>query len=130
MLVMKSLKGLVTNNAMTIVAVIHQPRKTIVELFDSIILLGIGGKMVYHGPVNKVEDYFSNLRYYLPVGENVADWLIDISSGSVEPEVELSNPSDHFGNMKRKRAQHRIQRTGREMDWMTKNETESGEIIP
>jgi len=120
MLVMKSLKGLVSNNAMTIVAVIHQPRKSIFELFDSIILLGVGGKMVYHGPVYKVEDYFSNLRYYLPVGENVADWLIDISSGSVSPEVQLSDPTDQFGSFRLKKTQHRIQQSATEMDWVTK----------
>ena len=120
MLVMKSLKGLVTHNAMTIVAVIHQPRKTIFQLFDSIILLGVGGKMVYHGPVGGVEDYFSDLRYYLPDGENVADWLIDISSGSIEPEVQLSDPSDHFGSFRMKKTQHRIQPIGTEMDWVMK----------
>ncbi len=120
MLVMKSLKGLVSNNAMTIVAVIHQPRKSIFELFDSIILLGVGGKMVYHGPVKEVEDYFSNLRYYLPVGENVADWLIDISSGSVEPQVQLSTQSDNLASSLKKKTHHNIQRGGREKDWVTK----------
>lgn len=85
LLVMSSLKNLATLNGTTICCVIHQPRKFIFELFDSLVLLGVGGKMVYHGPVAKAEHYFSKLQYNLPPGESVADWLIDIASGRLEP---------------------------------------------
>jgi hypothetical protein len=86
---MSSLKHLVTNQGVTIVSVIHQPRKFIFDLFDSLILLGVGGKMVYHGPTSSANDYFFNLGYVLPQGESVADWLIDISSGGTEPEPNM-----------------------------------------
>jgi hypothetical protein len=89
LLVMSSLKHLVTNQGVTIVSVIHQPRKFIFDLFDSMILLGVGGKMVYHGPTRSANDYFFNLGYVLPEGESVADWLIDISSGGTEPEPNM-----------------------------------------
>ena len=84
LLVMESLKTLVETRGTTICSVIHQPRKFIYELFDSLILLGVGGKMVYHGPVAGTEQYFKNLCYELPPGESIADWLIDISSGRLE----------------------------------------------
>lgn len=84
LLVMESLKTLVETRGTTICSVIHQPRKFIYELFDSLILLGVGGKMVYHGPVAGTEQYFKNLGYELPPGESIADWLIDISSGRLE----------------------------------------------
>ena len=80
LLVMKSLKHLVEKEGVTVVSVIHQPRKFIYDLFDSLILLGVGGKMVYHGPTNEVISYFRTLDYTLPEGESVADWLIDIIS--------------------------------------------------
>eukprot|EP00587_Corethron_hystrix_P006155 CAMPEP_0113302432 /NCGR_PEP_ID=MMETSP0010_2-20120614/3245_1 /TAXON_ID=216773 ORGANISM="Corethron hystrix, Strain 308" /NCGR_SAMPLE_ID=MMETSP0010_2 /ASSEMBLY_ACC=CAM_ASM_000155 /LENGTH=527 /DNA_ID=CAMNT_0000156217 /DNA_START=1562 /DNA_END=3142 /DNA_ORIENTATION=- /assembly_acc=CAM_ASM_000155 len=83
--VMESLKNLVSRQGVTVVSVIHQPRKFIFDLFDNIILLGTGGRMVYHGPVNRVELYFKNLGYKLPSGENVADWIVDIGSGSLCP---------------------------------------------
>lgn len=97
LLVMKSLKTLVESQGVTILSVIHQPRKFIFDLFDSLVLLGVGGNMVYHGPVNEAERYFGELPapYHLPMGESVADWLIDVSSGRLEPEQpERSDSTD------------------------------------
>ena len=50
--------------------------------------------MVYHGPTKGAEPYFGNLNYELPKGESVADWLIDISSGRLEPDSRFSLDSD------------------------------------
>lgn len=98
---MQSLKTLVEKQGVTVLSVIHQPRKIIFDLFDSLVLLGVGGNMVYHGPVYKAEEYFSSMEmpYKLPVGESVADWLIDVSSGRLKPEtndVGVSNKTDNF----------------------------------
>lgn len=78
---MSSLKKLVESQGVTVCAVIHQPRLNIFNLFDSLILLGVGGRVVYHGDPKFCTPYFTNLGYTLPPGESVADWLIDISSG-------------------------------------------------
>eukprot|EP00532_Pseudo-nitzschia_australis_P020819 CAMPEP_0168291848 /NCGR_PEP_ID=MMETSP0142_2-20121227/6616_1 /TAXON_ID=44445 /ORGANISM="Pseudo-nitzschia australis, Strain 10249 10 AB" /LENGTH=897 /DNA_ID=CAMNT_0008239483 /DNA_START=9 /DNA_END=2702 /DNA_ORIENTATION=+ len=86
LIVMKSLNHLVEKDGVTVISVIHQPRKFIYDLFDSLILLGVGGQMMYHGPTEGAEPYFGHLDYKLPKGESVADWLIDISSGRLEPE--------------------------------------------
>lgn len=94
MLVMSSLSYLSKHLNVTIVAVIHQPRAFIFELFDAIVLLGLGGNMVYHGPVQGCISYFTNLGYVLPQGENVADWLIDISSGILLPSEVAFNEED------------------------------------
>jgi ABC-type multidrug transport system ATPase subunit len=93
LMVMESLKTLAQVYGTTICSVIHQPRKFIFELFDSLILLGVGGKMVYHGPVSGVETYFTNLHYVLPAGESIADWLIDISSGRLGPSSTMNDQS-------------------------------------
>ncbi|KAG7372253.1 ABC transporter [Nitzschia inconspicua] len=90
LLVMKSLKHLVEKDGVTVVSVIHQPRKFIYDLFDSLILLGVGGRMVYHGPTGNAESYFARLNYSLPQGESMADWLIDISSGRLEPDNHVA----------------------------------------
>ena len=105
LLVMGSLKNLVKSARMTICSVIHQPRKQIFDSFDSLLLLGVGGNMVYNGPVGDAQAYFENLAnpYYLPSGESLADWLIDISSGRLPPSkisdsrtvvVEVDNEND------------------------------------
>lgn len=93
LLVMKSLKTLVETNGVTVCSVIHQPRKIIFDLFDSLVLLGVGGRMVYHGPTSEAEAYFMRVNYTLPPGESVADWLIDISSGRLEPDKAPSSES-------------------------------------
>lgn len=87
---MKSLKQLAEKDGVTVVSVIHQPRKFIFDLFDSLILLGVGGRMVYHGRTKDAESYFSRLNYFLPSGESMADWLIDISSGRLEPDGNVA----------------------------------------
>ena len=106
LLVMGSLKNLVKSARMTICSVIHQPRKQIFDGFDSLLLLGVGGNMVYNGPVGAAQAYFESLPdpYYLPLGESLADWLIDISSGRLPPSkisdartvvVEADNEKDN-----------------------------------
>lgn len=87
LLVMGSLKNLVATQGVTILSVIHQPRKAIFDAFDSLILLGVGGNMVYNGPTEEAEIYFAGMSppYYLPMGESLADWLIDVSSGLLPP---------------------------------------------
>mmetsp|Transcript_17412 Transcript_17412/g.40037 ORF Transcript_17412/g.40037 Transcript_17412/m.40037 type:complete len:1463 (+) Transcript_17412:134-4522(+) len=99
LLVMKSLNNLVEKNGVTVVSVIHQPRKFIFDLFDSLILLGVGGQMMYHGPTEGAEPYFGRLNYKLPKGESVADWLIDISSGRLEPKNPVALKKDRTMNV-------------------------------
>ena len=86
LMVMSSLRYLVENQGVTMAAVIHQPRKSIFDLFDSLILLGVGGKIMYHGPASRAEDYFNSQDFSVDPGESLADWLIDISSGSIRPQ--------------------------------------------
>mmetsp|Transcript_9291 Transcript_9291/g.13972 ORF Transcript_9291/g.13972 Transcript_9291/m.13972 type:complete len:1312 (-) Transcript_9291:1353-5288(-) len=81
MCVMQSLKSLVDNTGITVAACIHQPRKSVFYMFDSLYLLGRDGKMIYFGATKDVESYFSKIGYNIPYQENVADWVIDICSG-------------------------------------------------
>jgi len=71
LLVVQSLKNLVSRQGITVLSVLQQPRKEIFHLFDSLILLGQGGNMVFHGPVDQVEEYFGSLStpYTIPQGE-------------------------------------------------------------
>lgn len=92
---MTSLKNLVSSEGVTVVTVIHQPRKFIFDLFDSLILLGVGGNTVYSGPALEAFDYFRNLEYVLPEGEALADWLIDISCGQIHPSNRVA-PTKHL----------------------------------
>ena len=62
----------------TIVFTIHQPRSNIVSLFDKLLLLS-EGDLVYSGEMIKCNDFFSKNGYQIPLGYNIADYLIDIT---------------------------------------------------
>ena len=49
------------------------------------------GNIVYHGPTKEARDYFARAKYDLPEGESLADWLIDISSGDLDPTMKVSD---------------------------------------
>ncbi|XP_065870875.1 ABC transporter G family member 24-like [Euphorbia lathyris] len=63
--------------------VVHQPSYTLFKMFDDLVLLAKGGLTVYHGPVKKVEQYFSGLGINVPERVNPPDHYIDILEGVV-----------------------------------------------
>uniref|UniRef100_A0ACD5YYJ8 Uncharacterized protein n=1 Tax=Avena sativa TaxID=4498 RepID=A0ACD5YYJ8_AVESA len=67
--------------------VVHQPSYTLYRMFDDLILLAKGGMTVYHGPVKKVEEYFSGLGIVVPDRVNPPDYYIDILEGIVKPNM-------------------------------------------
>ncbi|KAL3536259.1 hypothetical protein ACH5RR_004720 [Cinchona calisaya] len=65
--------------------VVHQPSYTLYKMFDDLILLAKGGLIVYHGPVKKVEEYFTGIGINVPDRVNPPDHLIDILEGILKP---------------------------------------------
>ncbi|KAF4663458.1 hypothetical protein FOL47_005725 [Perkinsus chesapeaki] len=80
----------------TVVCVIHQPRYAIFKQFTHCLLLGKGGKTVYLGRTNAIQDYFTDLGFELPAGENVADWFIDIVTGALPRSNPDGTVDRHF----------------------------------
>eukprot|EP01101_Sappina_pedata_P004816 TRINITY_DN2092_c0_g1_i2.p1 TRINITY_DN2092_c0_g1~~TRINITY_DN2092_c0_g1_i2.p1 ORF type:complete len:648 (-),score=245.09 TRINITY_DN2092_c0_g1_i2:107-2050(-) len=74
--VMETLRKLATKGH-TIVCTIHQPRASIFELFDKLLLLS-AGKIVYFGETKQAIDYFSELGYSCGSFNNPADFFIDV----------------------------------------------------
>ena len=72
--VLGALKRL-SKNGVTIITIIHQPRYSIFTMFDSVLLLGVGGKTVYLGPSLQALSYFQGLGFSMPASENPADFL-------------------------------------------------------
>jgi hypothetical protein len=60
---------------------------TLFRMFDDFILLAKGGLTVYHGPVNKVEEYFSGMGIVVPDRVNPPDYYIDILEGIIKPSA-------------------------------------------
>ena len=75
---LRALKSLAKDNNVTIVAVIHAPRKEIVDLFDNMLLLSTKGETVYFGASNAIDAYFARLGFSVPPQTNPADYFIDL----------------------------------------------------
>ncbi|KAL1923307.1 uncharacterized protein VTP21DRAFT_8287 [Calcarisporiella thermophila] len=76
--VMNSLKKLAKQHGRTVVVAIHQPRSSIFNMFDSLLLLS-GGCTVFCGPAPKVAEYFRSIGYTAPPDYNIADYFIDLT---------------------------------------------------
>ncbi|QSZ36249.1 hypothetical protein DSL72_007375 [Monilinia vaccinii-corymbosi] len=77
--IMKILKAL-SRLGMTIVTIIHQPRREIFESLDSLVLLG-AGRMIYLGPQLGVKPHFESLGFRFPKHGNPSDVMGDIIAG-------------------------------------------------
>lgn len=88
--VMSTLRTLASNGR-TIVSTIHQPRSSIFQLFDMLLLLS-EGRTVYFGPASEAISYFDKLRFPSPESFNPSDFFLDLVS--VDPRSrDLENDS-------------------------------------
>eukprot|EP01088_Endostelium_zonatum_P004076 TRINITY_DN1528_c0_g1_i2.p1 TRINITY_DN1528_c0_g1~~TRINITY_DN1528_c0_g1_i2.p1 ORF type:complete len:666 (-),score=138.17 TRINITY_DN1528_c0_g1_i2:22-2019(-) len=85
--VMKIMKDLARSEKTTIICTIHQPSTKLFKLFDDLMVLK-AGQIVYHGPVSKVLDYYSNAGFPCPLHTNPGDHVLDvITPNSFTPEA-------------------------------------------
>jgi len=74
----------------TVICTIHQPRGSIFEKFDNVVLL-FEGKFVYCGPSRDALVHFAKLGFQCPKSQNPAEFLVDLISvdfSSEESEAE------------------------------------------
>jgi len=86
--VMESLKNL-ANNGRLVISVIHQPRSSIYEMFDQLLILSEGNTM-YFGNAEQAVGYFHTHGYNCPEAFNPSDFFLDIlSPDNRTKELEL-----------------------------------------
>ena len=78
--VLQLLKKIAVQKNVAVVCTIHQPRSSIWNVFDDIMLLGPGGHVIYHGPRDQVVPYFAGIGFPCPKDTNPAEFLIDLVS--------------------------------------------------
>lgn len=61
----------------TVVTTIHQPRSTIFDMFDQLLVLN-QGRSVYLGPAKNATSYFDRIGFTIPPQMNPADYVIDV----------------------------------------------------
>jgi ABC-type multidrug transport system ATPase subunit len=65
----------VANAGASVLFTIHQPSSEIFNSFDNLILMN-KGRVMYHGSVHDVPDYFEVRRHPVPPHYNPADWIM------------------------------------------------------
>ncbi|KNC86223.1 hypothetical protein, variant [Sphaeroforma arctica JP610] len=80
------LRNIANQEKTLIMCVIHQPRYSVFQMFDELVLLSTGGKMAFNGPVRNLGMYFDRLGYMVPPNENAADYYLDIVTRGISSE--------------------------------------------
>ena len=77
--VVESLKKLASDARRTVVCSIHQPRGSIVAMFDDLCLMA-NGRCVYQGAWSDAGKWFERLGHPIPSNANPAEFLVDLVS--------------------------------------------------
>ncbi|MQM16819.1 hypothetical protein Taro_049778 [Colocasia esculenta] len=99
-IVMRTVRNTV-NTGRTVVCTIHQPSIDIFESFDELLLMKMGGQVIYAGPLGrhsqKLVEYFE-VSYHnkgipgvpkIREGHNPATWMLEITTPAVESHLNL-----------------------------------------
>lgn len=74
---MQCIKNISQQKKMGVVAVIHQPRREILDLFDQVFVLS-DGNLIYDGSITGIENKILNLGYDIPQFATGADYLMEL----------------------------------------------------
>ncbi|XP_059652222.1 pleiotropic drug resistance protein 3-like isoform X3 [Cornus florida] len=91
-IVMRVVKNVV-NTGRTVVCTIHQSSVDIFEVFDELILLKTGGRLIYSGPLghhsSSAIEYFEGISGVPKIRNNYnpATWMLEVTSASAEAEL-------------------------------------------
>lgn len=102
MIIVRALRR-IADGGRTICATIHQPSASVFEMFDDLLLLKKGGRVVYNGPLgnNNCATLVSYLESKgaprIELGDNPADWMLRVlESGTVgDLAEEFASSSQH-----------------------------------
>ncbi|XP_071741164.1 ABC transporter G family member 35-like [Rutidosis leptorrhynchoides] len=93
-IVMRAVRNTV-DTGRTVVCTIHQPSIDIFESFDELLLMKVGGQMIYAGPIGKnsqqLIEYFKSIPGVPKIREkyNPATWILDLSSIATENRLGI-----------------------------------------
>jgi len=88
--VVRVLKEVSRLRGVATVCTLHQPRSSIFELFDSLLLLTPLGRPAFYGPREAALPYFAALGYECPFLTNPAEFLIDLVSLDLDSREGLA----------------------------------------
>ncbi|KAJ3336050.1 hypothetical protein HDU93_003814 [Gonapodya sp. JEL0774] len=77
--VVEHLRGVCKRGARAAAVAVHQPRETMLALFDKVAVMA-QGRTVYFGSVAGAVEHFGSVGFPVPAGTNPADWWLDVST--------------------------------------------------
>ncbi|XP_076930284.1 ABC transporter G family member 39-like [Bidens hawaiensis] len=93
-IVMRTVRNTV-DTGRTVVCTIHQPSIHIFESFDELILMKMGGRIIYAGPLgkqsHKLLEYFEAITGVPKIrnGYNPATWVLEVTSSTAESQLNV-----------------------------------------
>ncbi|PWA64191.1 plant PDR ABC transporter associated [Artemisia annua] len=93
-IVMRTVRNTV-DTGRTVLCTIHQPSIDIFESFDELLLMKIGGQIIFAGPLghqsHKLVEYFQDIPGVPKIrkGHNPATWVLDVTSSSAETQLNV-----------------------------------------
>ncbi|KAI3746260.1 hypothetical protein L6452_08686 [Arctium lappa] len=102
-IVMRTVRNTV-DTGRTVVCTIHQPSIDIFESFDELILMKIGGQIIYAGPLgqhsHKLVEYFEAISGVPKIrnGYNPATWVLEVTSSAAETQLKIDYAEIHFNS--------------------------------
>ncbi|KAG0270686.1 hypothetical protein DFQ27_000036 [Actinomortierella ambigua] len=85
--VCRLLRSVAHRKGLTVAAVIHSPSPLAFDQFDDLLLLGHGGRVVYHGKRTEAEKYFAAIGFPVPKGASPSDFYMDVISNNVKSMI-------------------------------------------
>ncbi|KAF1992167.1 ABC transporter-like protein [Aulographum hederae CBS 113979] len=100
----------------TVVTIIHQPRKEIFETIDDLILLA-NGRLIYQGRESDAPTFFERAGFIFPEHANPADTIMDIITGQGRPYKRVGDTSkealiEHWQSISQNRREELTTRPG------------------
>ena len=106
--VVSLIKKLVHQRNIPCIVSLHQPQSSIFKMLDSLILLGPGGHVCYHGKASEAVPYFARSGFPCPEQTNPAEFLLDLVSvdsedadQACEDEQRISRLAKSFADSQR-----------------------------
>lgn len=112
-IVMRTVRNTV-DTGRTVVCTIHQPSIHIFESFDEMILMKMGGQIIYAGPLgknsHKLVEYFESILGVPKIrdGYNPATWVLEVTSLATESQLDVDYAEIYFNSSLYQRNQELI----------------------
>ncbi|KAF9319425.1 hypothetical protein BG003_009084 [Podila horticola] len=85
--VCRLLKSVARRKGLTVAAVIHSPSPVAFDQFDDLLLLGHGGRVVFHGRRTEAPTYFAAIGFPVPKDSSPSDFYMDVISNNVKSKI-------------------------------------------